>query len=76
MGRFRACPNVYLPTFSVPAWLPARGVARVVMLLRLSLSTACTSLMLGDPPLRTGARVHLITTQANVKPGTHATATN
>lgn len=45
----------------------------MVMLLRLSLSTACTSLALGDPLLRTGARVHLITTQANVKPATHAT---
>ena len=36
--------------------LLARGVARAVMLLRLSLSTACTSLVLGIPLLRTGAR--------------------
>jgi hypothetical protein len=43
--------------------LLARGVARVVMLLRFSLSTTCTSLVLGDPLLRTAARVHLITTK-------------
>lgn len=42
----------------------ARGVARVVMLLPFSLSTACTSLVLGDPLGARASHHH----QAKVKP--------